>query len=79
MTRQQAVIQAARDGHGIGWSMKVTMQDHLKTGDLQAILERYSTDLPPFYIYYPEQNRRVECLRLLVEFLKGRSMKAVQT
>lgn len=69
------VIQAARDGHGIGWSMKVTMEDHLKTGELQSVLKRHATDLPPFYIYYPAQNKRVECLRLLVEFLRERSRK----
>lgn len=73
------VIQAAQDGHGIGWSMKATMEDRLKTGELQAVLKRHATDLPPFYIYYPEQNKRVECLRLLVEFLKGRLRKTSQT
>ncbi len=67
------VIQAVRDGHGIGWSMRATMKDHLKTGDLQTVLEPYTKDLPPFYVYYPEQNKRVECLRLLVDFLKNRS------
>ncbi len=67
------VIQAAREGHGIGWSMKATMADHLMTGDLETVLEPYTKDLPPFYIYYPEQNKRVECLRLLIEFLKDRA------
>ncbi len=67
------VIQAAREGHGIGWSMKLTMEDHLKTGDLETLLEPYVKDLPPFYIYYPEQNKRVECLKLLVGFLRYQS------
>lgn len=67
------VIQAALEGHGIGWSMRATMEDHLKSGDLQLVLEAYAKNLPPFYIYYPEQNKRVECLRLLVAFLKDRS------
>ena len=67
------VIQAASEGHGIGWSMKATMEDHLETGKLNIILAAYSKDLPPFYIYYPEQNKRVECLRLFVEFLKGQA------
>lgn len=71
----EGVIQAARDGHGVGWSMRVTLEDHLKTGDLQPLLEPYVKDLPPFYIYYPEQNRRVECLKLLVEFLRSKSRK----
>lgn len=66
------VIQAACDGHGIGWSMQVTMQEHLKTGKLETVLDRYAKDLPPFYIYYPEQNKRVECLKLFVEFLQSR-------
>lgn len=66
------VIQAACEGHGIGWSMRATMERHLATGELQALLEPHAKDLPPFYIYYPEQNKRVECLRLLVDFLRKR-------
>lgn len=66
------VIQAACEGHGIGWSMKATMEDHLKTGDLALVLEPYARNLPPFYLYFPEQNKRVECLRLLVDFMKAR-------
>jgi len=69
------VIQAARDGHGVGWSLRATLEDHLKMGDLQTLLDPYVKDLPPFYIYYPEQNRRVECLKLLVEFLRSRPKK----
>ncbi len=64
------VIQAAREGHGVGWSMRATMADHLKTGDLETLLDPFVKDLPPFYIYYPEQNKRVECLRLFVDCLK---------
>lgn len=70
------VIQAAREGHGIGWSMLVTMQAHIKTGELETLLEPYTKDLPPFYIYYPEQNKRVECLKLLVQFLKSQARKS---
>ena len=70
------VIQAACDGHGIGWSMKATMEDQLEAGALRTVLDSYTKDLPPFYIYYPEQNKRVECLRLFVDFLKDNSRKA---
>ncbi len=73
------VIQAACDGHGVGWSMRVTLEDHLKMGDLEMILEPYVKDLPPFYIYYPEQNRRVECLKLLVEFLRSKLKKTPES
>ncbi|TQV82199.1 LysR family transcriptional regulator [Denitrobaculum tricleocarpae] len=64
------VIQAARDGHGVGWSMRTTMEEHLRTGELKTVLEPYARPLPPFYIYYPEQNKRVECLRLFVDCLR---------
>lgn len=72
----QGVIQAARDGHGVGWSARVMVEDHFNRGDLEPLLEPYGKDLPPFYIYYPEQNKRVECLKLLVEFLKSKLRKA---
>ncbi len=63
------VIQAAREGHGIGWSMRATVDEHIKSGDLESVLDPYARELPPFYLYYPEQNKRVECLRLLIECL----------
>ena len=63
------VIQAARDGLGIGWSLHATMREYLQSGELEAVLDSYTTEMPPFYLYYPEQNKRVECLRLLVDFL----------
>lgn len=63
------VIQAARDGHGVGWSLRTTIADYLASGDLETILDPYVKKLPPFYLYYPEQNKRVECLRLFIDCL----------
>jgi len=53
----------------------VTLEDHFSRGNLEPLLEPYVKDLPPFYIYYPEQNKRVECLKLLVEFLRSKLRK----
>lgn len=64
------VIQAARDGHGIGWSMRATMQDHIATGDLEVVLPGFETDLPPFYLYFPEQHAEMEPLRSLIASLQ---------
>ncbi|WP_120500950.1 LysR family transcriptional regulator [Roseovarius sp. EL26] len=61
------VIQAASEGHGIGFSLRATMEDHLEAGRLQTILDPFSRKLPPFYLYYPEQNKRLECVRLLAD------------
>jgi len=65
------VIQAAREGHGIGWSMRATIEDHFKAGELETVLDPFVKELPPFYLYYPEQNKRVECLRLFIDCLKS--------
>lgn len=60
------VIQAAREGHGIGWSMRATMQDHLETGELELVLEGCAAKLPPFYLNFPEQNANQEPLRSFI-------------
>ncbi len=65
----QSVIQAVRDGHGIGWSLRTVIADDLKSGALETVLDPYVAKLPPFYLYYPEQNRRLELLRLFIDFL----------
>ncbi len=69
------VIQAAREGHGIGWSMRATMEEHLRTGELETVLDPFVKELPPFYLYYPTQNKRVECLRLFIDCLKSHCRK----
>ena len=68
----QSVMQAVRDGHGIGWSLRAVIEDHLESGALETVLDPYVTSLPPYYLYYPEQNRRLELLRLFIDFLTSR-------
>ena len=68
----QSVMQAVRDGHGIGWSLRAVIEDDLQAGALETLLEPYVPKLPPYYLYYPEQNRRLELLRLFIDFLVSR-------
>ncbi len=68
----QSVMQAVRDGHGIGWSLRAVIEDDLARGALETLLDPYIVTLPPYYLYYPEQNRRLELLRLFIDFLKAR-------
>ena len=69
------VIQAAREGYGIGWSNRAAMEEHLRTGELETVLDFFVKDLPPFYLYYPAQNKRVECLRLFIDCLRSHYRK----
>lgn len=68
----QSVMQAVRDGNGIGWSLRAVIEDDLQAGALETVLDPYVTELPPFYLYHPEQNRRLELLRLFIDFLASR-------
>ncbi len=68
----QSIMQAVRDGHGIGWSLRAVIEDDLRAGALETVLDPYVTELPPYYLYYPEQNRRLELLRLFIDFLASK-------
>jgi DNA-binding transcriptional LysR family regulator len=65
----QSVMQAVRGGNGIGWSLRAVIEDDLQTGALETVLDSYAPDMPAFYLYFPEQNRRLELLRLFIDFL----------
>ena len=71
MDNFRAIAQAARDGHGIGWSLRPVIENDLRTGTLESILDDYAITRPPFHLYYPEQNRRLERLRVFIDFLKA--------
>lgn len=66
----RSVVDAALAGHGIGWSLRAVVEDALADGRLESVLEPFVKTHPPFYIFYPEENRQLEPLRLFIEFLK---------
>lgn len=70
----RSVVQAAQDGHGIGWSLRAVVEDHLSDGSLETVLDPYVLMHPPFYVFHPEQHRRLEPLRLFVDFVQARSL-----
>ena len=66
----RGVIEAARSGHGIGWSLRRVVEEELADGRLETVLDPFVIEHPPFYIFYPEQHRRLELLRLFINFLR---------
>jgi len=68
----RSVIGAAREGHGIGWSLREVVRHELERGELETVLDRFTVDHPPFYLYYPQQHRRLELLRIFIDFLVER-------
>ncbi|MEM7168527.1 MAG: LysR family transcriptional regulator [Pseudomonadota bacterium] len=72
------VADAIRGGLGVGWTLRATVDEFVRTGQLETILDPFAGELPPFYLYYPEQNKQVECLRLFKEYLVS-NRKALAT
>lgn len=68
----EGVRQAVRDGLGIGWSLRAMIDRDLEAGSLETVLDAYTMPVPPFHLFYPEQHRRSEPLRLLIELLVAR-------
>jgi DNA-binding transcriptional LysR family regulator len=68
----ETLRQAVRDGQGIGWSLRAVIEDDLEAGVLETVLDPYVLKLPPYYLYYPQQNRRLELLRLFIDFLASK-------
>jgi DNA-binding transcriptional LysR family regulator len=66
----QSVVQAECAGHGIGWTLREVIEEELRDGRLETVLDQFTPGHPPFYLYYPEQNRHLPLLRLLIDFLR---------
>jgi DNA-binding transcriptional LysR family regulator len=65
-----AVVAAARDGLGIGWSLRAGVQEELNAGLVESVLDRFVPVRPGFYLYYPKENARIEILRLFADFMR---------
>lgn len=69
----ETLRQAVRDGQGIGWSLRAVIEDELQAGALETVLDPYVLKLPPYYLFYPQQNQRLELLRLFIDFLASKT------
>ena len=65
-----ALVSSARDGLGIGWLFRPSVEDDLLAGKLESILESYAIERPGYFLYYPKANARIEALRVFIDFMK---------
>jgi len=66
-----ALIAAARNGLGIGWTLRAGVEEELAAGSLASVLDDHVIEHPGFYLYFPKENARLEILRLFVDFMKA--------
>ena len=68
-----ALVSSARDGLGIGWLFRPSVEDDLRAGTLESILDSYAIERPGYFLYYPKANARIEVLRVFIDFMKEKS------
>ena len=67
-----ALLQAARQGLGVAWLFRPSIEADLAAGRLVAVLERHAVERPGYFLYYPRANARLALLRLFVDFMRLR-------
>lgn len=72
----RSVVDAARRGFGIGWSLKAGVEEDLQRRNLVQVLTKYTPDRPRFFIYFARELRKLPRLRVFSEhFVKRQSLR----
>ena len=62
----RTVVDAARRGLGIGWSLKSGVQEYLDRGMLVQVLAGFTLPRPGFFLYFPKSLQRLALLRAFI-------------
>ncbi len=68
-----AVVEAARDGVGIGKFFRDDVAGDMEQGTLKPVLAGQTYRYPGFHLFYPRHNARLPLLRAFIDFLKERA------
>ncbi|TPL54524.1 LysR family transcriptional regulator [Mesorhizobium sp. B2-4-6] len=63
----RTVVEAARQGLGIGWSLRAGVAEDLRRGDLVEVLPQHSLRRPGFFVFFPKSLGRLGLLRAFVD------------
>jgi DNA-binding transcriptional LysR family regulator len=72
-SEMRCVINAARQGIGVGYVFQQLADDYIQNGELVAILEEQSATYETFCLYYPNRAQMPGKLRVFIEHLKSRN------
>lgn len=62
----RSVIDAAKRGLGIGWSLRRGVQDELDSGALVQVLAEFTPQRPGFHLYFPKSLQTLALLRAFI-------------
>jgi len=69
-------VSLAEKGMGLAYAFEPMVQEQLRTGSLQRVLEPYAATIAGFFLYFPSRTLRSAPLRLFVEAAKELSVRA---
>lgn len=67
----RAIVDAARQGLGIGWSLKRGVQAQLDSGALVQVLAPFTPPRPGFFLYFPKSVRKNGLLRCFTDHFRA--------
>jgi DNA-binding transcriptional LysR family regulator len=67
----RTVVDAARRGLGIGWSLKRGVQEDLNRGVLVQVLADFTPSRPGFFLYFPKSLQQLALLRVFIEHFRS--------
>ncbi|MBC97566.1 MAG: LysR family transcriptional regulator [Halobacteriovoraceae bacterium] len=73
LNNSEHIRQAALGHQGIVYTERGCVEEDLKTGKLEIVLESYKTQSTGFYLYYPHKKHISPTLRAFIDFLKSKT------
>ncbi|CBW27970.1 putative LysR family transcriptional regulator [Halobacteriovorax marinus SJ] len=70
LNNSENIRQAALIGQGIVYTEKGCVEEDLKAGRLEIVLNKYKCQSTGFYLYYPHKTQISPALRAFIEFFK---------
>jgi DNA-binding transcriptional LysR family regulator len=70
-------VSLAEKGMGLAYAFEPMVQEQLRTGRLQRVLEPYAATIAGFFLYFPSRAQRSTPLRLFVETAKELAVRGV--
>ena len=73
----QLSVALAEQGLGLAYAFEPMVEEQLRTGRLQRVLESYAPTVPGFFLYFPSRAQRSPALRLFVDAARELARHAV--
>ncbi|MGC3982981.1 MAG: LysR substrate-binding domain-containing protein [Steroidobacteraceae bacterium] len=73
MNDSMLMLDAAVAGMGLVYSSEEAIQEHVRKGRLEVVLESYADSSAGFYLYYPKSSQVLPKLRAFIEHIKTKA------